>query len=49
MFDTQRCNTLGKQPFLTEIDGTDLLSFLDLLFVAADLFNHTEMGNMIFD
>ena len=37
---------MGKQHSLTEVDGTDLLSFLDLLFVAAHLFNHIQLGHI---
>ena len=39
----------GETAFLTEVDGTDLLSFLDLLFVAARLFNHIQLGNIKFE
>ena len=39
----------GETAFLTEVDGTDLLGFLDLLFVAARLFNHIQLGNIKFE
>ena len=38
----------GKQLLLTEVDGADLLSFLDLLFVAAHLFYNIK-NNFIDD
>ena len=38
----------GEQLLLTEVDGADLLSFLDLLFVAADLFYNIK-NNLIDD